>query len=406
VFHIQLSKSHVPRWFTEGLAEYETLAERKEWAREHDPDLYQAYRANKLPKVGAMSRAFTRAEELSDVATAYYASSQIMVYLVPKYGMPKMAEMLRLWGQGKRTEDVVQQALGISADELDRQFRAFSDQKLTRYKSQFVPIGRTGGYEKAKEEAEKAPNDAEKQTIYALAALRAGKGDEALGALDKALKANPKFPDALWLKARLAMGKNVAQAEQILKDLAKSNDGYVVQMALADIAEHKQEPAGMKAAFEAAHRFDPTQSEPLQALVDLAKKNNDKDGELAGLKKLADLEEHDGRVYRRLLRALLDRKLYAEDKAVGEQAVHADIENVQTHQLFAEALVGTKMIPRAVYELESAVLCPGRPQEKADAHAQLAETYLKVPNRQAAAKHAALARKLDPKNQRLKKLKL
>jgi hypothetical protein len=64
------------------------------------------------------------------------------------------------------------------------------------------------------------------------------------------------------------------------------------------------------------------------------------------------------------------------------------------------------MIPRAVYELESAVLCPGRPQEKADAHAQLAETYLKVPNRQAAAKHAALARKLDPKNQRLKKLKL
>ena len=78
VFHIQLSKSHVPRWFTEGLAEYETIIRRPEWAREQDPDLYQALRAGRLPAVANMTRAFTRAEELNDVATAYYASSQIM----------------------------------------------------------------------------------------------------------------------------------------------------------------------------------------------------------------------------------------------------------------------------------------------------------------------------------------
>ena len=76
---------------------------------------------------------------------------------------------------------------------------------------------------------------------------------------------------------------------------------------------------------------------------------------------------------------------------------------------FMDSDLGSKdygSIPRAVYELESAVLCPGRPKEKADAHAQLAETYSLVPNRPAAQKHAALARKLDPENARLKKLKL
>ena len=41
----------------------------------------------RVPEVGNMTRAFTHAEEMSDVATAYYASSQIMVMLVKQYGM-------------------------------------------------------------------------------------------------------------------------------------------------------------------------------------------------------------------------------------------------------------------------------------------------------------------------------
>ncbi|MGH7330620.1 MAG: tetratricopeptide repeat protein, partial [Polyangiaceae bacterium] len=40
VFAIQLSKYHVPRWFTEGLSEYETMIARPEWQRELDPELY------------------------------------------------------------------------------------------------------------------------------------------------------------------------------------------------------------------------------------------------------------------------------------------------------------------------------------------------------------------------------
>ena len=42
VFAIQLSKNHVPRWFTEGLSEYETMIHRPEWKRELDPELYIA----------------------------------------------------------------------------------------------------------------------------------------------------------------------------------------------------------------------------------------------------------------------------------------------------------------------------------------------------------------------------
>ncbi|HBQ12735.1 MAG TPA: hypothetical protein DEF51_16880, partial [Myxococcales bacterium] len=42
VFHIQLSRNRVPRWFTEGLAEYETIIARPEWQREQDHRLWLA----------------------------------------------------------------------------------------------------------------------------------------------------------------------------------------------------------------------------------------------------------------------------------------------------------------------------------------------------------------------------
>jgi hypothetical protein len=62
VFAIQLSKNHVPRWFTEGLSEYETIVRRPEWQRELDPELYSALKKNALPGAVDMNRAFTHAD--------------------------------------------------------------------------------------------------------------------------------------------------------------------------------------------------------------------------------------------------------------------------------------------------------------------------------------------------------
>ncbi len=52
VFAIQLSKNHVPRWFTEGLSEYETMVRRPEWQRELDPELYVALKKGRLAERG------------------------------------------------------------------------------------------------------------------------------------------------------------------------------------------------------------------------------------------------------------------------------------------------------------------------------------------------------------------
>src|SRR5438552_16680493 len=66
VFAIQLSKSHVPRWFTEGLSEYETIARRPEWQRSLGNELYSAIIGTRLPAAVDMNRAFTHADSAVD----------------------------------------------------------------------------------------------------------------------------------------------------------------------------------------------------------------------------------------------------------------------------------------------------------------------------------------------------
>jgi tetratricopeptide (TPR) repeat protein len=404
VFHIQLSKSHVPRWFTEGLAEYETIIARPEWAREQDPDLYQALRANRLPAVANMTRAFTRAEELSDVATAYYASSQILVLWAGKYGAPKLDEMLRQWGAGRRTPDVLKDVLGKAPDELDREFKAFAEQRLARYETQFVPNTRSGPVLLAQDAAERSPANASAHTSYALALLRRGDADKAKLEIARALSLDPRLADARFLDAQVSAHDTPAHTVAALHSLiADGSDGYAVEMLLAQTLGANDE-AGATAALQAATKLDPTQAAPQYALADLAEKHGDLPAELDSLRALALLEQHEPRVYQRLLRRLDESGGFEEAVRVGEAAIYADVEGLVTHVLFAEALARTGQRDRALFELESATLCDGSAEDLAEAHARMAELYLAAGKRRDAKVHADKARALDPKNARLGKL--
>ncbi|HEY8943369.1 MAG TPA: tetratricopeptide repeat protein, partial [Polyangiaceae bacterium] len=317
VFHIQLSKSRVPRWFTEGLAEYETLVTRPEWSREHDPELYDMVRSGKLPGLAQMSRAFTRAEELGDVATAYYASSRIVEMLAKKHGLAKMAEMLRLWGRGRPTAQVFQEALGEDLPSVDREFKLGLEQSLMRYGSQFVPLKRARARGALEELTRASPRDPNLKVELALALLRSGKPTASAKLAEEALRLDPKNAQARFLRARIHAQSGEKQgAERLLRAMVQDGqDGYSVDLELADLARARGDSASARAALELAHRKDPTQVEPLIALAEIARGADVAKEELSILEKLARLSEHSPAVHRRLLQRLIADKRYAD--AVG-----------------------------------------------------------------------------------------
>lgn len=369
VFAIQLSKSRVPRWFTEGLSEYETIVRYPDWQRLEDLSLYMAMRNAKLPKVRQFNRAFTHAKSADDITMAYYAAGQMVVFIAETYGMEKINAMLELWSNDLRDEQVVEKALATSCEALDQRFEAWLTPRFARYEAQFVPDMTTD--DETPSAARKDPTNLDKQVKWAVHLAREGKQGAAQSKLKEVLMKHPDHALASYVHARfLQQQKNTKEAKRVLEKLIENgHDGYFVRIRLADIAEQNKDIKGAKHQLVRARQFDPMQTAPLRAIYHLAKDSSARDKgnegasdneQLSVLRELSVLEQHDPSITLQLLEMLIDKKKWKEAMVAGERAVFVDLHNAKAHYLYALALKGEKHYDRAQFELESALLCePG-----------------------------------------------
>jgi tetratricopeptide (TPR) repeat protein len=391
VFAIELSKSHVPRWFTEGLSEYETIARRPEWRREQDLELALALRKNSLPSAVDMNRAFTHAKTGADVTVAYYASSQLLVYTVETFGLERVVAALRAWGDGLRTEDVLKRAFGVTAKAYDDGFRAWLKTRLARYEGQFLFDDRVDPLPEAKTRAEQNAKSADARAAYGLALLRARKGAEAKAEIDAALANDPAHQTAHYIAAKLE--KEPAAREAHLRAIQKAGgDGYLVRMALSEVAEMKKDQAAMRAELTAASHFDPSQAEPLRALFDLAREAKRTDEELTLLRKLAPLEQHDRKIWRIYMERLVAANAWEEARRVGPSAIFADVAGGETHLAYGRALAAGNDHKGALFELETALMTKPPAPVAAQVHQALAASYRALGNTAEAVKHDEAAK--------------
>jgi tetratricopeptide (TPR) repeat protein len=400
VFAIQLSKNHVPRWFTEGLSEYETIVRRPEWQRELDPELYLAIMAGRLPGSADMNRAFTHADSGEEMTVAYYASSQMLVFTAEQFGMQKIVKALKLWGEGVRTPAVIERAFGLSATDYDARYRAWELAKLTRYKGQYLFDDHGIPVDDAKARVAATPSDAKAHAAYALALLRAKKADSAKTEIAEALRLDPNELDARFLAVKIAESSQdtAGMASQLDAMRRGGGDGYTVEMAVAGVAETQKDKAALRTALEAAAKFDPSQSDPLRALLALDIEEKKDDGALEVLRKLTQIEQHDRPAWRSLLERLVAAKKWGEAVAAGESAIFVDVESAQVHTNYARALSALGKHDKAAFELGSALVCDAPPKEIAEAHALLAGEFLLLHNPAEARAHRTEALALDADN--------
>jgi tetratricopeptide (TPR) repeat protein len=250
VFAIQLSRSHVPRWFTEGLSEWETARLRPEWTRHDDAALYAALRQGELPTLLALSNAFVTAR--GDEAARAYAHAAVAVeFLERRFGFPALREALVAFGRGEAEAAVLAKMSGMSAEMLEQEFRAELARRFARYDKQYLPPRPIRPSTAATLPPAKAPA-ARDWPARGLGALRAGDLGEAKKSLERA-RALPQpsadeQADTLFLAGEIALAQRdadgaVAAFEGLLDTGAPPRDGYEVRVRLGLAEIHRKRPA-------------------------------------------------------------------------------------------------------------------------------------------------------------------
>ncbi len=272
VYAIEASRSRVPRWFTEGLSEYETTVADPLWTRRTSAELAAALQRGELLPVERLNRAFVRARNLPQMVVAYHEAAAAVRYFIERAGRPAVVVALRRFGEGKTFADVVREATGEALPAFDAAFRRWLGERLRGYDGQLIV--RPADYadvETLEARVKAAPTDGRARGLLALARAAAGQLDEARRLLDEA-KGAAAAPEAAYAAARLALlAQQPADAEALVARLrAMGARGADVELLDARVRKAKGDVDGAWQHLQRAADADPDRAEPHLLMAELA----------------------------------------------------------------------------------------------------------------------------------------
>ncbi len=124
VFTLTMTDSHVPRWFTEGIAVHEETAASKEWGDRLIPDVLMAIKNKQLLPISDLDRGFIHPKAAGQVLVSYYQAGRICDFITDKWGWDTILAMLKDYANDVDTPTVIRKELHIEPEEFDKQFLA------------------------------------------------------------------------------------------------------------------------------------------------------------------------------------------------------------------------------------------------------------------------------------------
>lgn len=401
VFHIQLSRSRVPRWFTEGLAEYEASQGRGEWRREQDLEIIAALAEGNLLSVRELNRGFTQARTLRDIITAYFQSTLLIEFMVNQAGFDAVVEALKLYGKGKTTPEVLRLTTGMDVDAFDRAFRSWLDLRYNVLINSFEPsLPLYDDLPALAERAKKSPKDARAQAEHAMGLFRARRIDEAEAAFKRALKLDPKQPLARFLSSVYAA--RLKRSEEARADLnvilGAGLDGYSVQLQLGQLAQGEGRSDEALTHLYNAARFYPQSDVPWRLIAELQTKAGRKEEAAAALDEITRIEQSDFDAARRLYALRVELKDPAGALRAAERAVFVRPFDAAAQRELGLAALQAGDFKRAVASLEVALALIKAPAQRGEVLARLVMARAGAGDKRGAREALQQAEALDPNN--------
>jgi Flp pilus assembly protein TadD len=342
VITLQMSNQRVPRWLTEGISVYEETRARPAWGRDMEVPFAIALEQGRVLKLGDLNSGFTSAET---IALAYYQASLLVEHIVAAHGEAPLRALIRIYGDGVEGEEAITKALGVSLEQLQASFDKMLDARFASVRA--------------------ALRDQ----------MKGGRGEDAdIAALRQAASTRPNSYQAqLLLGVALAAQGDKAAFEPLERAAA------LVPMAIGEnsphavmgrLAEQLGDSARAVKAYQALLAQDHTAIEPARRLAALASKTGDDRARAVAYERIVEIDPFDAQGHTGLGRLALER---------GDAAT-------------------------AVREF-TAVLAIG-PADRAAAHCDLGESYLRAGRRDDAKREALAALEIAPSFERAQELLL
>src|SRR5947209_2424259 len=254
VFILTATNSRVPRWFTEGLAVHEETNVSPEWGDRVSPEILIAIRDKKLLPVADLDRGFIRPEYPSQVIVSYFQAGRILDYIKDRWGDDKILDMVHSYAQLKTTPEAIQQNLGMSPEEFDKQFLEWL----------YKDLGKTA-----------ASFDEWRNRLKELAeAAKAKNWDEVLAKGDAVRQMYPDYveganPYEFLAEAHIAKGDKKAAAEVLTEYEKIGGRSPEALKELASLEQEAGDPKDAAAALERINYIYPMDEELHRKLCDL-----------------------------------------------------------------------------------------------------------------------------------------
>lgn len=407
VFAIQLSKSRVPRWFTEGLSEYETLRANPAWRRENDTDLAAAMAEGTLPSVATINYEFVQPDS-QRVVVAYYLSSVMIEYLVATYGFDQIVRALELFGKGKETPEVIKAITGRSVAEFDGDFQRFLTGRLKAYAGTFrLPTLGTDDLTKLEIAVDAKPKDVTTRARLAVGYYWAGDADKAAAAAKATLDLDADQPWALYVMAEVeARGQLFDLAREHYERLIQlGHDSFDIRVHLAQIAQLRGQVNVMIGHLCAAKRLDPERSLPYAQLAEIYKDAGRPDDYLGELEHYVMLEQMQVGPLKELVDAFAAKGTWAKVRTYGELALDIFPEDADLLMTLGKAYLETGEPERALYSYDSALLIEPPMRRPALAHLGRTRALLARGDKKGARAALAAAERTEPAHAEVIELK-
>jgi tetratricopeptide (TPR) repeat protein len=140
VITLQMSNQRVPRWLTEGISMFEERRAQPGWGREFEFEFLNALAKGQQIKLSELNSGFMT---VRTIALAYHESSLLVEHIVETYGDAGLQRMLRAYGEGKDTDEVVKQVLNTDMDGLQVSFDQFVERRFGKAITALKPLKAT-----------------------------------------------------------------------------------------------------------------------------------------------------------------------------------------------------------------------------------------------------------------------